>query len=202
MLADSLATRFRSYEKTRKKIERLASTGQISRRDVEHTYEGLFLSVYAYFENFIDELFFGLLIDGMGCISSRRDIQPRFKVRSHPIARDLVLGTSRKYVDWLPYHRTIELAKIYFRGGRPFTELTDNQKLTLNKGYIIRNAIAHKSRFSLNKFITVVIGNTPLLPIERNPIGYLRGSFRIAPYQTRYENFTSELLLIARVLSQ
>jgi hypothetical protein len=67
---------------------------------------------------------------------------------------------------------------------------------------IIRNAIAHRSRHSHDRFQQEVLGSTPLPPRERTPAGYLRSSFRSGPRQTRYENLTAELLRLARRLAQ
>jgi hypothetical protein len=104
-------------------------------------------------------------------------------------------------VDWLPYDKTQDLAKIYFRGGRPFSELSAPQKEHLLKCHTIRNAIAHRSRYSLERFERHVIGNTPLPPQQRTPAGYLKGIFRLYPSQTRYENMVAQLLSIARQLA-
>jgi hypothetical protein len=200
-LSDDLARRLRSLDKTRQKIMLLHNNRQISRIDLEHTYEGLFLNAHVAFEGFIEDLFIGLLVTGQGLQSSRIDILPRVTVRTHKIAREMMLGSGKQYIDWFPYKRTIELAEIYFRGGRPFSELNQTQKDYLSRCHIIRNAIAHKSRYSLKQFEDKVIGNAHLLPRERSPAGYLSGIFRTSPVQTRYENFAAQLLLIARHLA-
>jgi len=201
-LSEELAKKFHTLDGVRIKITDLSSGKLIPRQIMTHLYEGLFLSAQAAFEGFIEELFIGLLVDGKGLISSRHNIVPRIKVKSHKIAREIVFGVDRQYTDWLPYNRTIKLAEIYFRGGVPFSELSQPQKDYLHKSHIIRNAIAHKSRFSINKFEEVVIGSTPLPLKERTPAGYLGGYFRLAPVQTRYENLIAQMLLIARDLAK
>jgi hypothetical protein len=129
-------------DKTRQKITQLYNNKQISKTDLEHTYEGLFLNAHVAFEGFIEDLFIGLLVTGQGLQSSRQDIVPRITVRTHKIAREMILGSGRQYIDWFPYKRTSELAEIYFRGGRPFSELNPSQKDYLSRCHIIRNAIA------------------------------------------------------------
>ena len=114
----------------------------------------------------------------------------------------MLIGTgSKKYVDWLPYEHTIELAQLYFQGGRPFEKLDTSQQQRLFKCTTIRNVIAHKSRSSIQKFDEHILGSNPLQPQERTPAGYVRGVFRISPMQTRYENIVAQLLIIAHFLA-
>lgn len=202
-IADILSQRFNSLERTRSKVERLHLSSKINRHDIELVYEGLFLSTQVAFESFIEDLFVGLLIKKRGLKSSRADIIPRISLNSHNIAYDLLIGIKpKKYIEWLPYEHTLDFAEIYFRGGRPFSELDEQQKNHIQKCCTIRNAIAHKSDFSLSQFKKKIIGNLNIPPHEKIPSGYLRGMFRVAPTQTRYENLISELLMIARFLAR
>lgn len=202
ILADIFGNKLKSLEKTRSKIVALQSRGLISRYAVSHFYEGLFLNSHVLFEVFVEDLFIGLLLNEHGFKSRREDVVPRVEVNSFKIARELVIGPSRTYVDWLPYDRTLKLAKIFFRGGRPFSDLTKPMAEHLQKCHLIRNVIAHKSRSSYRQFNDEVIGSLPLPPRERTPAGYLSSNFRISPAQTRYENFVISLLSIARYLSR
>jgi hypothetical protein len=165
-------------------------------------YEALFLNAHVAFEAFLEDLFFGLLVSGGGVESRRNDVGPRITVASHKVAREVIISSSRAYIDWFPYERTLDLANRFFRGGRPFSLLTPNQKETLAQCHIIRNVIAHKSRSSIDKFERRVIGAAPLPASEKHPAGYLRGLFRIRPSQTRFENLLAQVLLIARVLAR
>lgn len=201
-LADKLANRLRATEYSRVRIERLTTRGLIPKRTVLHMYEGLFLSSHVAFEGFLEELFLGLLVDGKGVISSRSEVEPRIIVRSFNTARELLFPSRRPFVDWLPYDNTIELAFKYFRGGRPFVDLTDAQRQLLQKCHAIRNVVAHESVDSRRKFEKRVLGTTPLPSHERTPAGYLRGLYRTAPTQTRYENYMAQLLLMARNLAK
>jgi hypothetical protein len=201
-LADKLARQFRLLERTRANIDTLVAGGLLTDDAADRMYEALFLSAHVAIEGFIEELFLGLLVSNRGVRSSRGDIKPRIEVRSHRIARELITGAGRKYVDWLPYDRTVDLAKLFFRGGRPFDDLTQTQKQLLSRGHIIRNAIAHRSRYSLGQFERHVIFSTPLPPKERQPAGYLRGLFRASPAQTRFSNLLAQLLLVARDLAR
>lgn len=200
-LAEDFARKARTLEATRRNIESLRTRDLLSRRALLHAYEGLFLNIHVAFEGLIEDLFVGLLISNGGLTSSRSDIGPRVVIRSHAVARELVLGPGRGYADWLPYERTLERAKLFFRGGRPFTDVTDGDRQQLKKSSAIRNAIAHRSRHSLKKFEKVAIGSTPLPSGERRPAGFLSGRFRVSPSQTRYEDLVSQMLMIAHKLA-
>ena len=202
-LANSLEKRFLSLNLTRMRIDNLVQAGRISRRDAELMYEGLYLNAHSAFESFLEDLFIGLLILQGGVESSRSDIIPRIEIHSHKVAREVVLGPRSRFVNWFPYQNTIDLAEIYFRGGRPFSQLKESQKQTLSNCHAIRNAISHRSRYSIKRFEEVILTQSPPLPTyERSPAGYLRGLFRRSPSQTRYENVVIQLLLIARDLAR
>jgi hypothetical protein len=201
-LADRLAREFRLLERTRANIDTLVAGSLLTEDAADRMYEALFLSAHVAIEGFIEELFLGLLVSNRGVRSSRADIRPRIEVRSHRIARELITGAGRKYVDWLPYERTVDLAKLFFRGGRPFDDLSQTQKQLLSRGHTIRNAIAHRSRYSLSQFERQIIGSTPLPPKERQPAGYLRGHLRTSPAQTRFSNLIAQLLFVARDLAR
>lgn len=201
-LSTKLLTRFRYLDSTRIKVETLFSSGLLSQRDADRVYEGLFLSINTSFEQFLENLFIGLLVNGVGLQTSRRDIIPRITVNSYRIAREIVFGPTHKYINWIPYENTINLAQVYFQGGRPFSDLNASQIQTLRKCHIIRDAIAHKSRHSNEKFKNSIIGGANIPIKERNPTGYLRGVFRTNPPQSRHENFSSELAFIVNILAR
>ena len=187
--------RGRGLDATRRTIDTLATDGELSKRAAEQVYESLFLSCFTSFEVFVEEVFLALLVTGSGTT-----VIPRVAVRSLAVARELVIGPGKKYVDWFPYERTIERAHIFFRGGRPFSSILSPQRNTLNKAQMIRNAIAHRSRHSQKMFETLVIGNTNLAPREYRPSAYLRGVVTAAPLQTRYEVYATQLLAVANAL--
>lgn len=202
-LASAFGRRLRDLDRTRQSVDRAAAAGVLSSVEISQIYEGLFLAVSTSFETFLEDLFIGLLVQGIGLQSKRRDIHPRIVVRSHTIARELIIGIgSREYADWMPFSHTLRRAEIMFRGGRPFSLVTDGDKQLLSQCHVIRNAIAHKSRHSISKFENQVIGSLPLPARERTPGGYLRSIFRAYPPQTRYEVLSARLLLLARSLAE
>ncbi|MFZ2493485.1 MAG: hypothetical protein WA208_18560 [Thermoanaerobaculia bacterium] len=199
-LFQKLLTRFNSLNQTRGRVEPLVLTGALPVRVSEQLHESLFLSSFTSFEVFIEDLFMTLLISDPRSTKRRRS-QPRVSIRSYPIARELLIGFGpKRYVDWLPIENTLERAQTFLRGGRPFSSLSMTQRDLIGRAHAIRNAIAHRSRFSQEKFEKRVIGNTPLAPRERHPAAFLRGQFSGAPPTSRYEQITTGLLGAAKLL--
>lgn len=135
-------------EKTRSKIEYLFSKDQIVRRDVEQVYSGLYIEAITSLETYIENLFLGLLVGQI--IHNSNKVIPRISFKSHIVARDVVYG-GRQYVDWFPYYRTEDRANAFFRNGFPFTFLDKADKGVIENIFYVRNAIAHKSNYSLKK---------------------------------------------------
>lgn len=195
---NNLVSHLNTLEKTRKKMELLLTKGIIVRRDIEQVYEGLYMSSITAFENWIENLFVGLLVGRLKHCSS--SVVPRVSFKSERVAREVIFS-DRNYVDWFPYDKyTIKRANAFFRNGLPFTSLDRIDKGKLEAIFCIRNAIAHKSTHSKKKFEDKVIGSLHVTQQERTPAGYLRGIFRISPSQTRYKNLISEMASIAKKL--
>jgi len=187
----------RGLDATRRRIDTLAAEGRLSIHATEQVYESLFLSCFTSVEVFVEDVFLEFLVSGTAPTAI-----PRVHVASVRVARELVVGPGhKKYVDWFPYERTLERADLFFRGGRPFSNVGEPERQILNKAQTIRNAIAHRSRYSQQKFETHVIGSTILAPREYRPAPYLRGAATAAPPQTRYEVFATQLLAIAKTLT-
>jgi hypothetical protein len=186
-----LRHRLRRLERTRLRIEGLHQDQRLPRQDVERLYEGLFLSLVTGFERFLERLFFEVLLDDTRHTAR---ILPKATFGSMKTLREFVLA-DQSFVDWLPYSNTEERARLVLRKGRPFTEISEASKGEMKRWMAIRNAIAHSSDHSRQKFQQVVVGNTPLPPRQRNPAGWLRSTSRIG--STRFELATREAASIA-----
>jgi hypothetical protein len=108
----------------------------------------------------------------------------------------------------------VKRAKAYFTDGLPFHGLDKGRDLTLipsldkrirdsiEKFLIIRNALAHKSKYSYKRFESEIIGGTALSNRERKSIGYLRGQHSSVPaIITRYEQIISEIRFISILIT-
>lgn len=199
-LADQLAVRLRSLDATRRCVDSLRSRKEMSQRAADRMYEALFLSAVTSFESFLEDLFLGLLVSGAGFRST--GVRPRMTIHSPVVARQLVIGPGRTYADWLPYDKTRKRAEVFFRGGRPFTELTNPHVQVLERTGAIRNAIAHKSQHSVAQFSRKVLATTPIPQRERSPAGFLQGLMIGTPPLTRFENYMADLIAAARVVAR
>lgn len=198
-LTKNLITHLESLNKTRAKMESLFNKKSLSRRDVEKSYEALYLRTTTFFEGFIEELFFGLLTKRIRPVSS--DVVARVDLKSDIVARDIVFA-GKPYIDWFPYVRTVDLAEIYFRGGRPFTFLDGQDTAEIKNIMIIRNVIAHQSAHSLALFQKVILSNNHgLLPSEKTAAGFLRSQFRVSPIQTRLELYQLRIIGMAKKIA-
>lgn len=196
-LLDSFEGKLKGLEQTRKKQEGLFSNGQLVLRDIEEVYAALFLGAMVSFEGMIEELFIGLLA---GKIHSRySDVNVRVKIQSRIVARDVVLQ-GRKFLNWLPYDRTITIANVFFTGGRPFTLITEDEKKHIDKCLTIRHAIAHQSQHAISKFKKEILQGLSLTPRDRRPKSFLRAQFSANPPTNNYHRLVSDLLKIARKL--
>lgn len=184
-------------EATRQRVEQAHSGNIIQENDVEHVYGGLVLSVFAAFEGFLDELFFGLI---SGDVDPPHGVILKGPVECVEVAQG-ALTSGKNYLEWLPYRHTMERADIFFEGGLPFRSVQDSQRSTLALFWRVRNAIAHSSRHAREEFLKVV-GDQKVTQRERTPIGYLRGTYRRGPSQTRYELMVAQLKSIALIVSK
>src|ERR1700675_1105239 len=173
-------------------MERLYTQSMVAKRDVEHIYGAIFLGAYASFEGMLEDLFLKLLT---GRVKFPRSVRTKVTFRSDMVARADVFG-DRKYVDWVPYERTVKRAETLFYSGLPFTKLDSNEEDLIKVVCTIRNAIAHQSGHARKKFDNEVVSNLTLAPRERTPTGFLRSLHSSAPNVTRYEQLIGDLTSI------
>lgn len=183
----------RSSEKTRVRVQSLFDEGKLIQRDLHTLYEGLFLKAVVGFESLLEDVFFDVL--------GGKSTNPNWRPKVAGLKKDLrkcVYGDKR-YLDWLPIDNTLNRADIFLRHGLPFTQLETEAKEKLRKVVTIRNAIAHQSDHSLDKFRKSVIAGTALPSVEKRPAGFLCGRSTVT--LTRYEVYVQALGGIAGLLS-
>src|ERR1700735_1522715 len=103
---------------TRKRMEELFLSGNITKRDLNSVYEALFLRAVTRFESFLEELFLGILEKRVKYKKTRK-ISLKMAPKSHQALIDIVFQQNR-YLDWLPLDKTIDRADFYLLGSRPF----------------------------------------------------------------------------------
>jgi hypothetical protein len=179
-------------------MERLRAQAMVANRDVEHIYGAIFLGAYALFEGMLEDLFLKLLTARLKPPGS---VRSKVTFRSDMTARGVVFG-ERKYVDWVPYDKTLKRAEFLFYGGRPFTKLNSGEKDLIKVVCTVRNAIAHQGGHARKRFDNEVVSKLTLAPRERTPTGFLRSLHSSTPDVTRYEQLIGELTSIARNLAK
>ena len=198
-IADRVAQRARGIDAFVRKLELLyqnrTTPPRLTRTDLERAYSGAFLSFISFFENAWEDLFFGLLMERL---EHPQPVQPLVSIRSAAVARGVVIGEARNYLDWLPASRSVDRAKLYLSQGRPFSDMSNGDKATVKRYMTIRNALAHDSKFAIERFKKEVIQQRALPPAERRPAGYLRGVHAVG--QTRMNLALAEMSVVMRRL--
>ncbi len=184
-------------DKIRKKQENLYDKNLVVRRDIEEVYSALYIDSLVFLEALIEDLFIGILSGQI--ISRYSNVKPKIQIKNSKLAREIVYG-SGNYFDWFPYNKTEKIAKIYLRNGNPFTSLDKNEKNDLEKCFIIRNAIAHKSYYSINKFNKDILAGLILNPRDKKPNAFLRKQFSQNPNTNYYQQYIIKILKIAQKL--
>lgn len=196
-----LQAHFSQLEKVRSKNEVLFNSGHLAVRDISQLYRGLFLDGYISFESFLEETFIGLLQES-NCIGHAAN--PVLPVYSAQMARWLLFSISKKkYLDWIPYFITEELAKIFFkRKGYPFTDSghidSSDKNFMNNELPVVRNTLSHSSQFARNKFNELLDREYYSLSTqERKPINFIRHIYKRTPKTTLFEEYMQRMLKIA-----
>ena len=192
----SLVTLFQrklaTLDRIRDKQESSFLRHQIGIRDIEEVYGAIFLNAIASFEGYLEELFLGLLVGRI----RKSHCNVRIKIQSDLVAREVIFRDKR-YVNWLPYRNTKEVAEIFFTGGRPFTLLVQDEEEHLNKCSCIRNAIAHQSRHAIDLFKSEILKGLTLGPRDRRPKSLLRCQFSLNPPTNYYQQYVGKIFAIA-----
>jgi len=127
--------------------------------DLHKTTEGLFLSGWTYWEQFLRELFvFELATDPGGKL--RVDVKAtgfRLK-RSHVRLAQLVADhpDDGKWVEWSSIDVVRDRANVLLSAGHRFSTLTNAQLTDVRRLKKVRNAVAHKSDKAWSEFRTLV----------------------------------------------
>ena len=131
-------------------IKELHANGHIDDHTLEYFYEGIFLRSVTAFENFLEELFFCLLVPDRRNPAVKELLvefgSPLVGItfRDEAIARSVLLN-GQDYLKWLPYKECTDRSAIFFPTGSPYVSLSQPRKDELSRVYAHRNAIAHQS---------------------------------------------------------
>ena len=198
-LSSKLVKEYKGIFNTRKRVEKIYDNSDIflAKRDLDSFYEGMFLKSVTLFESFIEELFIGLLYDKYR-LKSRKKVQKQIFSSRKLVLNYLLNG--KNYLDLLPFEKLKKTTNIFFKKDNPFFSINETQKNILRDVFIVRNAIAHSSFASNQKFQNLIRRNYSNLPeISRSPSGLLQSLNN--DRQTVFEVYIMELNSISYSIS-
>jgi hypothetical protein len=178
------------------KMERLNASTKLSNLQIDLLYESACLTAYVAFEVFIERQFVALLV-GKPYYRARK-VRTAVQISGERTAYSFLRGQNR-YPKFLPLQDLMRLANLFFVGGRPFSTLDKPDRAVLDRGQLLRNAIAHRSRNALSVFRKQVLTQTTLPLAQQTPAGYLRS--RVTAGTSQLENEVAELMRLIVKLS-
>lgn len=193
-----------SLMEARAAIVTTLTIGRVNKQAREYAIQGLYLVAIRSFEAFLEDQIYALATEKVRWTSrsigggARVRWSNRLRENRHEFIKDMVLR-GKDYTDYLPYEKTMEVAKLLFIGGRPFTLLPDPERQTLRRCTRVRNYIAHRSEFARRKFINDYKGVKPLRVSNPKPIHYLDDQIRLGV--TLFEHDLTQLAVISKILS-
>ncbi|HHK41488.1 MAG TPA: hypothetical protein ENJ50_03630 [Planctomycetaceae bacterium] len=205
MATETAAQVLARYERKAKRVARVRDQsqrafdrGHIDQALLDHAYESTFLSAVSVFEQFLEDLFVSCLLDGSGI----RSVKARVGFPSASVAWEiLIAGRGRRYVDWLPFKRTLERADVFLVAGRPFSRLRNRPSDlgAVTEAVTIRNAIAHEGGSATSGLKALGLSHLPSR--RRHPAGYLQSKVSGDPALTQHRARLADLNRIARALA-
>lgn len=187
----------------RKALNNSLRSGRSDRWARDYSVQGLYLIGVRSFEAFLEDQIHALATKKEKWQSrhvggSRVVCYNRLMEQRPELVRLLILA-GKEYTDYLPYERTEKIAELLFRGGKPFTLLTGNDKTTLRRCQRVRNYIAHPSKSARAKFMTDYKLIKPIRIAKPTPSHYLEDQIRVGV--TFFEHDLSQLAAISNFLS-
>ena len=143
----------------------------ISQKRRDQLAEMAFLRAFMAWECFVEESFILYLI---GQLPPRGRPPKRYAFPpNHRTAMDWVVPESRPYARWTNAAEVSGRAERFFEAGRPFSPVLRRNLNTLEEVRIIRNAVAHSSLTTREKFERLVRTKLGTLPPRLNVGGFL-----------------------------
>ncbi len=165
-------------------IETQYARARLRVTDVELVYSSSFLSVCAQWEALLEEIIFEAVC---GQMSRRRQNRRLVEIKNRAHLRALLLYPGKSYLSINGIKQAEELASLFVASGAPFSAVAAQNRTYIQQAGWIRNAIAHQSKYAIERFRRDVPGVGTLPTPKRFPGPFLRHEFRVAPAQRRYE---------------
>lgn len=131
----------------------------ILKRKIHLIVELSFLQLFIAWEEFLEQTFTRYMCGS----KTASGYLPRRYVQPTTLKHGLdIIKQERIFVDWTKWEEIITRAKLYFENGAPFAGAIGGSLVQLNEMKTIRNRIAHRSKYSEKRFLSLV----------RNKFGY------------------------------
>lgn len=158
-----------------------------------------FLHLYLAWESFLEESFILYLIGRKPPkgVAPRRYAMPP----NRESAEALVLQEGRDYADWAAPDRVVDRSKRFFRNGKPFASALTGKQSFLQDLKTIRNAVAHSSKSSQEKYRRLVRRELATYPHSLTIGGFLATPKPgVSPPQSFFEEYLSNLQVLAETI--
>ena len=138
-----------------------------------------FLQSVIAWEDFVEAVFVRYLA-GAEAPSGYRPSLRLAAAKSLPHAFQLASGDpdydpQKHYTSWNKWKNVESLAKVFFDAGRPFTNVTEQEKQRLADSVLIRNRIAHSSPKCKSDFVKVAKAHLGVAATGKLPQGFSTG---------------------------
>ncbi len=144
------------------------SRGSLTKAQVSLITENLFFSAYGAYESLIEDVFLLYTMEKKplhGC-------KPKsyLKPNNFDHAANLI-KSSMPFLDWTSTDVVIKRAELYLKDGYPIKDVITGNQAVLKDLKRIRNHIAHNSRESTGKYLTVLRNNLATVPVKSPKVG-------------------------------
>lgn len=176
-----------------------SNTG-LSRSQLELLTEGVFLSAFRAYENYIEEAFLLYTLEKQ----TLSGFKPKsyLKPRSYNHSRELI-RSSMPFLDWSNPESVMERASIYLESGEPLRSALGGAVRDLLDMKILRNQIAHNSEESKRTYAKLLRREYGTAPLTIPPPGrhLLRTVPRVNPSEHYLINYINKLLEVGAAIA-
>ena len=161
---------------------------------MEMIIEIAFLRAFLSWEAFLEESFILYL---WGKSPPRGRIPKRYVYPpTREIAEQIVIIPGKEYSDWAKFQNVISRAERFFENGKPYSDALKSQHSKLQDIETIRNAIAHRSINSWERFQSLVRRELGTYPSNLSIGGFLEMTIpHSSPPLSFFENYLSVIQL-------
>jgi len=167
----------------------------ISKLHYEMIIELAFLRGFLAWETFLEESFILYL---MGKKSPSGYVPKRFVIPKNRKHAEEFTSAEARYADWTAIDVVIKRADRYFTSGEPYASALKNRTSRFNDIKTLRNAIAHSSKYTREKFKVLVRRQLTYYPAGLTPGGFLVKGLLTVTTRTFLEDYLDTILQAAK----